>query len=80
MTVLGKGSQGIVVLCDKFAIKKTITNVADITNEYQHLVNINRCLRNHANIVKVYDFDYDSYSMEYLKGYKELEIYRNLDH
>lgn len=73
MTVLGEGSQGIVYLKDKFAIKKTITNNEDIKREYQHLININQRLLDHPNIVKVHNFYNDSYSMEYLEGYKELE-------
>jgi len=73
MTVLGEGSQGIVYLMDKYAIKKTITNNEDIKREYQQLVNINRYLLDHPNIVKVHNFYNDSYSMEYLEGYKELQ-------
>jgi serine/threonine protein kinase len=73
MTVLGVGSQGIVFLKDKVAIKRTITDNQTIKKEYQHLVNINSRLFEHPNIVKVHNFYNDSYSMEYLEGYKELE-------
>jgi len=73
MTMLGEGSQGIVYLKDKVAIKKTITDNQSIKKEYQHLVNFNQRLLEHPNIVKVHNFYNDSYSMEYLEGYKELE-------
>jgi len=75
MIVLGKGAQGIIYKNNNIVIKKTKYECnQNIKQEYLFIVEINRCLIEHPNIIKVYNFYDDSYSMEYLEGYKELNL------
>jgi RIO-like serine/threonine protein kinase len=75
MIILGKGAQGIIYKKNNIVFKKTnYKNNRNIKKEYLCIVEINRRLFEHPYIIKVYNFYDDSYSMEYLEGYKELNL------